>query len=220
MLDLLLLMDDYAKEHSGLMIAGLPYATFRTEILQTLEDMQGGAQRVKRIVEDLKDFAREKSGREDEVVDLGKMVEKSLRLLHNVVKNSTDHFKLYLEEDLPEVKGSSQRLEQVLVNLVQNACQALSSREQAVKLSIHSLRTRGTVVMEVSDEGRGIPEELLEKITDPFFTTRREDGGTGLGLSVSARIIAEHGGALKISSTPGKGSIFTIELPIANGEQS
>ncbi len=196
------------------MVAGLPYETFREEILQTIDDMQGGAQRVKRIVEDLKDFAREKSHDEDAEIDIVEMVEKSLRLLHNVVKNSTDNFSLEVAEGLPTVKGSSQRLEQVMVNLIHNACQSLTSRKQAVKLSIHADDARNIVVLKVSDEGCGMSAELLEKIMDPFFTTRREDGGTGLGLSVSARIIEEHGGCLMVASEPGEGSTFTIELPV------
>lgn len=218
--DLLPLLDDYIEEHPGLMVAGLPYATFREEILQTIEDMQGGAQRVKQIVEDLKDFAREKSRDEDTEVNLGEVVEKSLRLLHNIVKNSTDNFILEMEENLPTIKGAAQRMEQVLVNLVQNACQALTSREQSVTLSLHADDARSMVVLRVADEGRGIEKELIKKITDPFFTTRREDGGTGLGLSVSTRIIEEHGGTLNISSEPGIGSVFTIELPVTNGARA
>lgn len=105
-----------------------------------------------------------------------------------------------------------------MVNLVQNACQALSSRDNAVIVKVYADQSRGKIVLQVSDEGCGIPAEIVGKITDPFFTTRREDGGTGLGLSVSTRIIEEHGGTLKIASEVGKGSVFTVELPIADGE--
>jgi signal transduction histidine kinase len=217
--DLLPLVDDYVEQHPDLKIAGLPYATFREEILQTVEDMHGGAQRVKRIVEDLKDFSLEKS-RDDEEVNLNEMVEKGLRLLQNVVKKHTDHFILEVEEGLPKVRGSSQRLEQVLVNLVQNACMALDSREESVTLKVCYDDVRRKILLQVIDEGCGMPEALLEKITDPFFTTRREEGGTGLGLSVSARIIEEHNGIMKINSEPGQGSVFTLELPVVNGERS
>ncbi len=220
MQDLLPLTDDYVEQNPGLQIAGLPYDTFREEILQTIEDMQGGAQRVKRIVEDLKDFSREEFCDEGEDIDLNKMVEQGLRLLQNIIKNRTDRFILEVEENLPKVKGFSQRLEQVLVNLVQNACQALDSREESVTLKIYFDDVRQKILLQVSDEGCGMPENLLGKITDPFFTTRREEGGTGLGLSVSTRIIEEHNGIMKVNSEPGKGSVFTVELPIANGEHS
>ncbi len=216
MRDLLPLMDDYVAEHPGLMVADLPYDSFRQEIMQTIEDIHGGAQRIKRIVDDLKDFAAEKPSH-DELVDLADVTEKSLRLLHNVIKNSTDHFVLELEDNLPNVKGIWQRLEQVLVNLIHNACQSLTSREQSVTLRIRSSKEGRRVVLEVTDEGRGIATETIDKVTDPFFTTRRAEGGTGLGLSVSTRIIDEHNGVLKVTSEVGKGSTFAIILPSANG---
>jgi PAS domain S-box-containing protein len=213
--DLLPLMDDYVKNHPGFKVAGLPYASFREEIVQAVDDMQGGALRVKRIVEDLKDFARERPRDEAELVDLQQVIERSLRLLRNVVNNSTDNFTVEVEDNLPQVKGSAQRLEQVLVNLVQNACQSLSDRDKAVQLEVSSLEDRDAVMIKVADEGCGIPDESMEKITDPFYTTRRDDGGTGLGLSVSTRIIEEHDGVMSISSEVGKGSTFTITLPVA-----
>ncbi|PLY02664.1 MAG: hypothetical protein C0624_07960 [Desulfuromonas sp.] len=217
---LLPMCDDYAEEHPDWSVAGLPYETFRHEILLSLEDIHGGATRVKRIVNDLKDFASEKSGDTFVEVDLRKMIETSLRLLHNTIKNSTHHFVLEIDEPLPAVMGSMQRLEQVMVNLVHNACQALTSPEQQVKLKVYPAPKGKTVILQLSDQGRGIPQEVLAKITDPFFTTRRDSGGTGLGLSVSARIIDEHGGTLKIDSEPGSGSTFTITLPAHTGEAS
>ena len=134
-----------------------------------------------------------------------------------MIKNSTDHFVLELEDNLPNVKGIWQRLEQVLVNLIHNACQSLTSREQSVTLRIRSSKEGRRVVLEVTDEGRGIATETIDKVTDPFFTTRRAEGGTGLGLSVSTRIIDEHNGVLKVTSEVGKGSTFAIILPSANG---
>jgi len=217
---LLPLCDDYAEDHPGWSVAGLPYATFRSEIQQSLEDIHGGATRVKRIVNDLKDFASERSGDNFVALDMRQMVETSLRLLHNLIKNSTHHFVLEIDEPLPTVMGSMQRLEQVVVNLVHNACQALTSPEQQIKLKIYPDELGKTVILQLSDQGRGIPQDLLAKVTDPFFTTRRDSGGTGLGLSVSARIIDEHGGTFKIASEPGSGSTFTIRLPVQTGEIS
>ena len=138
-------------------------------------------------------------------------------MLHNVIKNSTDHFVVELEDNLPKVRGVWQRLEQVLVNLIHNACQSLTSREQAVTLRVRSSKAGTRVVLEVTDEGRGIATATLDKITDPFFTTKRAEGGTGLGLSVSTRIIDEHSGVLKVTSEVGLGSTFTVILPSANG---
>ena len=215
---LLPLADDYAEQHPEWSVAGLPYNLFRSEILRSIEDINGGAERVKRIVNDLKDFASEKSGDQFVDVDVRQMVETSLRLLHNVIKNSTHHFTLQIDGNLPSIKGSMQRLEQVVVNLAHNACQALTSPDQEVKIKVSLHNNDKLIMLEVSDQGRGIPPDILAKITDPFFTTRRESGGTGLGLSVSARIIEEHGGTLNVRSEPGQGTTFTIKLPCHQGE--
>lgn len=215
--DILPLLDDYAARQPELAIAGLPYRMFRANVLETVDDIYGGAQRIKRIVDDLKDFAREKPGREDEDVDLGEVVERASRLLHNLIKNSTDHFRIERPESLPPVRGNSQRLEQVVVNLLHNACQAIASRQAAVTMRLSHLENEGKVLLEVADEGCGISPELLDKVTDPFFTTKRESGGTGLGLSVSSRIISEHGGSLEIHSEPDKGTTFRVKLPLPAG---
>jgi PAS domain S-box-containing protein len=211
--DILRFLDDLPESHSSQLFGGLPYAVVREEVPQNLLDILGGAQRIRAIVEDLKNFARQEAQGVRELVDLGEVVERARRLLQNQIKNSTQHFSVDIEDDLPKVPGASQRLEQVVVNLLQNACHALVSEEQAIVVKVSADKERRQVTLQVRDEGVGIPAEIRDKITDPFFTTRRETGGTGLGLSVSARIINEHGGLLKIESEPGQGSTFTVELP-------
>jgi polar amino acid transport system substrate-binding protein len=109
------------------------------------------------------------------------------------------------------VAGNARRLEQVLVNLVINACQALESADCAI--AIETGRTDGHVFVRVIDQGRGISAEDLRKITEPFFTTKRASGGSGLGLAVSERIAQEHGGALTFESEPGVGTTATLFLP-------
>ena len=109
-------------------------------------------------------------------------------------------------------------MEQVIVNLLVNACQALPNR--AAKLSLHSRWNPQArcVEIRVMDEGCGISPENLPYITDPFFTTRREAGGTGLGLSVSARIVREHGGKLEFHSEPGQGTTILLQLPASRSK--
>jgi polar amino acid transport system substrate-binding protein len=108
-----------------------------------------------------------------------------------------------------------QRLEQVVVNLIQNACQALRARDEAVHVSTSYDRKSQHVNITVSDKGMGIVEEDLLRIKDPFFTTKREAGGTGLGLSISSAIINEHSGRLEIDSLKGEGTTASIILPVA-----
>jgi|GEM_PF-4159935 len=211
--DLLAYLDELPGEHASMRFGGLPYAMVREEVPQSLLDILGGAQRIRAIVEELKNFARMEAQGTQEVVDLGEVVSGALRLLGNLLKNSTQFLVVDIPDDLPKVSGSSQRLEQVVVNLLQNACHALTDPAQAIEIRVFADRVRRRVTLKVRDEGTGIPAGIMEKITDPFFTTRRESGGTGLGLSVSARIIAEHQGMMKIESEPGRGATFTLEFP-------
>jgi polar amino acid transport system substrate-binding protein len=115
-------------------------------------------------------------------------------------------------------KAVRQRIEQVVVNLILNACQALPDKERAIQLSTSWDPERRQARVEVKDEGVGIPLENLPRVTEPFFTTKRNAGGTGLGLSVSAGIAREHGGSLEFESTPGQGTTARLVLPVAMEE--
>ena len=120
-------------------------------------------------------------------------------------------------ENLPPVRGNSQRIEQVTVNLILNACQALDGLEQGIHLSTSFDRELNVVTLMIKDEGVGIPPENLAHVTDPFFTTKREVGGTGLGLSVSAGIVKDHHGKLEFRSTLGEGTTAILTLPAMEG---
>jgi len=109
------------------------------------------------------------------------------------------------------VRGNAQRIEQVVVNLLLNACQALPDSQR--RIVVTTAEQRSSVVLVVQDEGVGIPEDHLSHLTDPFFTTRRAEGGTGLGLSVSAGIIQEHKGTMEFHSVVGAGTTVTVMLP-------
>ena len=122
-------------------------------------------------------------------------------------------FEVDLAPGLPRVRGNAQRIEQVIVNLLLNACEALPDPGRAVRLSTRRDAARRAVVVEMRDEGVGIPPEHLPRLADPFFTTKRESGGTGLGLSVSAGIVKEHGGTLEFRSVPGAGTTASLVLP-------
>ena len=101
----------------------------------------------------------------------------------------------------------------MLINLILNACQALPDTGRGIELATWHDAFRGTVVFRLRDEGKGIAPEHLSRLTDPFFTTKQNEGGTGLGLSVSAGIVKEHGGTLQFASIPGSGTTVTLTLP-------
>ena len=115
-----------------------------------------------------------------------------------------------LGKNLPPISGNSQRLEQVVINLINNSCEALRGKEKAITITSSFDSTENLVKLSVQDEGCGIDPQSLTKITDPFYTSKRSLGGTGLGLSVSAGIIEEHGGLLHFESKIGHGTTATI----------
>jgi signal transduction histidine kinase len=134
-------------------------------------------------------------------------------LLSNLVKKATDHLSVDLSPGLPAFRGNAQQVEQVVVNLVHNACQAVLDRRQPISITTYRDGGREGIVLEVRDGGVGIPPDQLQRVMDPFFTTKRDSGGTGLGLSVSASIVKEHRGTLEFASEPGKGTTVRAWFP-------
>jgi polar amino acid transport system substrate-binding protein len=207
------ILDERLQEKGEYTLGGLPYTRMRREVPQLIDEMLEGAQKIKRIVDELKNFAR----REDATVaipfQLKPVVLAALRLVDPTIRKATTRFEVSLAEDLPRITGNPQRIEQVIVNLVLNACQALPAPHCGIFLRTFRDGESGSVVLELRDEGSGIAAEHLPHLTDPFFTTKRESGGTGLGLSVSDGIITEHGGTIKFVSAAGAGTTVTVSLP-------
>ena len=175
-----------------------------------------GSGRIKQIVKNLKNYVQDKPVDLAALVSIRDVVGGACILLGSSIRTSTDNFLSEIEEDLPEVRGDIGMIEQVLINLIQNACHALPSKQSALAVKAYSDMKNKSVIIEVSDEGRGIAEQAMKFITDPFFTTKRDSGGTGLGLSISNNIMKEHGGELIFSSTLGKGTIVKMVFPVVD----
>ncbi len=173
-----------------------------------LSESLDGAERVKRIVLDLKDFARldEDSMRE---TDLNQCVKSTANIVRNEIKYIAD-LDLQLNE-IPMVICNSQQINQVIANLLVNAGQAMDKHGA---ITVTSRQEGEQVVLSISDTGRGMTEEIRKRIFEPFFTTKDIGKGTGLGLSIAYDIIKKHGGEITLESEPGKGTTFTIKLPI------
>jgi len=211
------LLEERYQLEGDFMIRGLRYSQIRGEIPRMIEEMQEGANRIKRIVEDLKDFARQDNSKLDESIYLNNIVRASIRLVDNSIKNATNHFTADYGDNLPRFKGNSQRIEQVIVNLILNACQALQNPDKGIWLATLYDPENEELILRIQDEGVGIEEENLPHISNPFFTTKRDSGGTGLGLSVSDTIIKEHNGRMVFESAPGEGTTVCVSLPILKG---
>jgi signal transduction histidine kinase len=209
--DMLPIIDDHYAKDSDLKIARLNYDFFRKHIMTLVSDMAHGSERIKAIVEGLRTFARKDEGLLVDKVDINTLVEASARLVQNEVHKRAD-IELDLTPKLPAFIGNTQKIEQVLINLIVNAGQAMGDDKKGT-IRIHTRSQNGHVVVEVKDNGCGMSENTLRQIFDPFFTTKRAKGGTGLGLAIAFRIIEEHKGTISVGSEIGVGTTFTIKIP-------
>lgn len=213
------ILESYYKENGDFLAGGLEYSSLRNELPNLLSRMQDGASRIKGIVNNLKEYSRVEPSELMWTVDVNDIIRSSLPLLEKLISMHTNHFSLQLADSLPPVLANSQRLSQVFINLLVNACEALASKNDKVSVTSCYLPEMHVVEVIVSDTGSGIPEHLLSKVTDPFFTTKRTSGGTGLGLSVSSAIVQEHAGSLQFAPHPEGGTIAQLHLPVVhNGE--
>ena len=175
-----------------------------------IEESLDGVDRVASIVRDVKGFSHA-GGARDEVIEIAPLLESVLRVAAPQLRYGATVVRRFGET--PPVRGSSQQLGQVFLNLLINASQAVGDRGEI------RIETRGAgdrAIVEVHDEGCGIPAAQLDRIFDPFFTTKPVGEGTGLGLSISYQIVCAHQGELTVRSTPGRGTCFRVELPAAD----
>lgn len=208
------ILEAYYREHGDFMFGCLKYSRMRVELPLMLEETFTSARQIRRIVDDLKGFARRDDGGNTGIVDLNDVVRDSVRLVDTTLNQATRRLLLNYADKLPGVRGNAQRIEQVVVNLLLNACQALDNSDRRIVVTT-AYNNTGQVVLTVEDEGCGIPPEHQPQLLDPFFTTKRESGGTGLGLWVSAGIVKEHGGTLSFAPGAIRGTIVTLSLPAA-----
>jgi len=149
-----------------------------------------------------------------ETLDLNKVIRTSEILLSSMIKKSTSHFVMDLAPGEIQVRGNFQRMEQVLINVIQNACQALPSLDRGITVSSRTDPDQGLAVITVADQGVGISKDNLARVMDPFFTTKRDSGGTGLGLAVSSTIVHDLGGTIHFDSKQDRGTTVTLTFPL------
>jgi signal transduction histidine kinase len=218
--ELLPVLDQHMAGEDDLRVAGLPYPRLQAEIPRIFQVSLESARRIKQIVEDLKNFSSEKPMNLVESVDINQSVETAVRLTRHAVIKATDRFEVNYGADLPPVKGNSRRIEQLVVNLVMNACEALPDSSRSIAITTGKDADAHCNFIRIEDEGIGMSPEVMHHALDPFYTTRRDKGGTGLGLSISSRIVKEHGGRIAFDSIPGAGTGVTVFLPFTGERDS
>lgn len=183
----------------------------RNDIMMLIEESIEGATRVRHIVRDLRDFSRP-SGDEWAMADLHAGLESTLNVVYNEIKYKANVVRDY--GDLPHIECNAAQLNQVFMNLLVNASQAIKEHGT---ITVKTACWGDIVTVSISDTGAGIAEDVIGRIFDPFFTTKPLGQGTGLGLSISHGIVEHHRGRIDVESRRGQGTTFTITIPIRRG---
>ncbi|MBI2340326.1 MAG: PAS domain-containing protein [Deltaproteobacteria bacterium] len=181
-----------------------------------LKEIEESALRCKQIVEDLLDFSRQQKDDGKGAVSLSECLQKIMPLIRMQARANRIEIVEEFEEGRGRVLGSFHKLQQVFLNLITNAYHAMP---RGGRLALKTGSAEGQVHAEISDTGEGIPPEHLDRIFDPYFTTKKRGEGTGLGLSISYGIVRDHSGTISVKSAPGKGTTFTVSFPEMSEEK-
>jgi signal transduction histidine kinase len=180
---------------------------------ENLEEVVRQTERCRDIVKHLLEFSRQTEVSIAEV-DLNDVLERTLGLLRRQSLFFNVDVVLDLDEELPQVLGDASQLQQVFMNIMMNAVQAMEEKG-TLTIGAHAIGPEDEIEIRFTDTGCGIPPEHLDHIFDPFFTTGKDGHGTGLGLSIAYGIITKHQGSISVESEVGVGTTFTIQLPTA-----
>jgi PAS domain S-box-containing protein len=207
------ILDEFYQDNGDFTVAGVEYTLMRQQLPRVCAELEESAARIRQIVVDLKDYARAETSGKTVPVDMNDVVQSGVRLTMNSIYRVTKRFTAAYADNLPRVLGNRQRLVQVVINLIQNSCEALGESGLAITVCTRYNSETDGIEIVIRDEGSGIAPEVLNKVTDPFFTTKRSMGGTGLGLSVSAGIVKEHNGIMYFDSVLAQGTVVVVSLP-------
>ena len=214
--DARVILDDYMEENGDFTLGNLRYSYARERVPQLFSGVMASSKRIKHIVRDLKNYARQGSTVMNEIIDINGVLRAAVLLLENQLQKSTSRLEIAYGFGMPHFRGNFQKIEQVIINILQNACEALADKSGAISIRTGLDEESGHIRLDVADEGQGIDAGDLPHVTDPFYTTKRACGGTGLGLSISSRIMQEHGGELTIESRQGEGTLVSLLFPVRN----
>lgn len=223
--DLIKVIDTYSEFLSDLnpehqkavkdLMQEIDYDFLKSDLPDLIRSCREGTERTKNIILDLKDFSRLEEAALTNV-DLPKEIDTTLNILHNKFKNKIKVHKEY-QENLPKVEAYGGQLNQVFMNILDNAAYAITDiGEVWIRIKV----VDKNVIIEFEDDGRGMDEVTVQKIFNPFFTTKPVGQGTGLGMSISYKVIKNHQGNIQVDTEVGKGTKFTITLPINRVKES
>ncbi len=213
--DALPIIRKYQQENGDFRLGGIPASRALDTLPRLISSVKKSSTRIEQIVGNLKQLVRHDKGNLSQNVEIPEVLEAAISILRNKIYKHTDNFTVDVPEALPLVKGNGQQLEQVFINVILNALEALPDRSHGVHTTAVEEDAGEYVRVIVRDDGIGIAEEDIGRLTEPLYTTKVESGGTGLGLSISYAIIRDHKGKMEFASEPGKGTTVTIRLPVS-----
>ena len=212
-LDFLPVMMEKKQKEPDRKFGGFAYDFLADNLDQLIADMEMAAHRIVKIVSDLKDYSRQSNVAEKLPVQVNTAVKNALRLAQTTLRKSDVNIKLNLADDLPDIEGNLQSIEQVILNITINAIHAVNHNRGEIEITT-GLRIRdGMVYIRITDNGRGISPAIASKIFLPFVTDKQSEGGTGLGLSVTYSLVKANDGEIEFETSQDRGTSFNVYLP-------
>jgi len=211
--DFLPVLREHASKEPDKQYGGLPNDFLEENLDQLLSDMNAAAKKVAKIVTDLKNYARKTTVVDKKLIQINEAVENAVRLARTTLRKSGIELKADLGSNIPQMEGNLQNIEQIILNLIVNATQAIDHDRGKVEIVTGLQKESGQIFMSISDNGRGIDPSISDNIFDPFVTNRQADGGTGLGLSITYNLVKVHHGEITFQSQKEKGTTFTVFFP-------
>jgi two-component system NtrC family sensor kinase len=202
-------MEDLLEEE------GLKQSANIAEFRQSIAKIEQHVERARKVVHNMLGYARKMEPRLEDV-DVNSTIDQTITILENHARINNIDIQVDLAETVPIIAGDQAQLQQVFLNLLTNAIDAIGSNGT---IEVASWRSDDHIVVTIKDDGPGLSEDMMRKIFDPFFTTKDPGKGTGLGLWVSHNIIAKMGGGIHVKNNPDKGAMFTVEIPIVIPEK-
>jgi signal transduction histidine kinase len=210
-------LDDLAESLDGeVLVAALRWVAYGCAARSLAREIESAASRIHELVAAVKGFTQMDRETVVQPLDVAQGVADTLTVLKNKVRKKAATVEVAVEPDLPAVEGYGGELNQVWLNLLDNALDAVG---EGGRLDVSAKRENGEVAVRIADDGPGIPEAIRARIFDPFFTTKPVGEGTGLGLDIVRRLVNQNKGTIEVESRPGR-TVFTVKLPVASGPAS
>ena len=207
-------LDSAGQENPQAKYGGLTLDFLKENLSQMILDMKSATDRVASIVKGLKTFSRKTGPAEFQPIHVNESVENALKLVQTTTRKSGIELVTTLGSDLPRINGNQQNIEQIVMNLVINALQAIDHPQGRIDVRTRYSDETGEIFIEVADNGKGIDPGIAETIFDPFVTDKQMEGGTGLGLSVTYGLVKDHGGDISFETGKAKGTLFSVRFPV------